>query len=74
MPESDSTVRINVVVDISTRSLQTIVHQAKTMAGRNEKGYYQVDTADKVGELISRFLKEMDFDTYAENPEKYDAM
>ena len=41
-----------------------VVKKAKEKAGRDEKGIYRVDTADKVGEMISCFLLEKDFEGY----------
>jgi len=67
MPESKQTVRINVVVEVTGESLRTIVEHVKNMRGRDEKGVYRVDTADKVGEMISRFLLEKDFESYVKN-------
>ncbi len=58
-------ITVNVNVDITTESLKAIVENAKEIAGRNEKGVYKVDTADKVSEMISKFLMENDFETYA---------
>ena len=66
-----NTVDVNVVLEIATEALQAIVENAKQIAGRNEKGHYMVDTADKTGEVISRFLMENDFTSYAKNPDSY---
>lgn len=63
------TVRVN--VDIPTEALKTIVQVAKQIVGPDEKGHFRVDTADKVGEMISRFLREKDFEQYVGNPENY---
>jgi len=52
---------------MTTRSLQTIVENAKKKVGRDEKGFYRVNTADKVSEMISRFLLEKDFESYVKN-------
>ncbi len=71
METSKDTIIINANIEITTRSLQTIVENAKNKAGRDEKGVYRVDTADKVSEMISRFLMEKDFDSYVENIELY---
>jgi hypothetical protein len=62
---------VNVNVEISTDALQAIVENAKKIAGTNENGFYDVDTADKVSEMISRFLSEKDFDAYVSNIENY---
>jgi hypothetical protein len=72
MNQSRDTIAVNVVVEITPESLQTIVAHAKRMVGRNEKGHYHVDTADKVSEMISRFLMEKDFETYVTDPNNYE--
>ncbi|MEZ4528326.1 MAG: hypothetical protein R2941_20625 [Desulfobacterales bacterium] len=69
MEREKETLVINATVEISAPALEAIVENAKAMAGRNEKGHYRVDTAGKVGEVISRFLSEKDFESYAQNPE-----
>ena len=71
MKGEKETLIINATVEISVDALGAIVENAKRMAGRNEKGWYRVDTAAKVGEMISRFLSEKDFESYAENPDNY---
>ncbi len=63
----DDMITVNVNVDITTEALKAIVENAKTIAGQNEKGVYKVDTADKVSEMISQFLMEKDFETYAKD-------
>ena len=70
-PSGNDTLAVNVVIEISPNALQAIVENAKRLTGRNEKGHYTVDTADKVGEMISRFLAENDFDGFVNDPEKY---
>ncbi len=65
------TVVVNANVTITAAALQAIVANAKANAPRNEKGYYQVDTADKVSEMISKFLLENDFEGFAGNPGNY---
>ncbi len=67
------TLVVNANVTITATALQAIVANAKANAPRNEKGYYQVDTADKVSEMISKFLLENDFDGFASNPENYES-
>jgi hypothetical protein len=62
-----NTIVVNANVEMTTRSLQTIVENAKKKVGRDEKGFYRVDTADKVSEMISRFLLEKDFESYVKN-------
>ena len=65
------TVVVNANVTITAAALQAIVANAKQNAPRNEKGYYQVDTADKVSEMISKFLLEHDFEGFASDPGNY---
>lgn len=64
-------VTVNVNVDLSSGALEAIVDNAKKLAGRNEKGHYKVDTADKVSEMISRFLLKNDFERFTGNIENY---
>ncbi len=71
MTESKDTIIVHANVEISTEALQAIVENAKKITGRDEKGRYRVDTADKVSEMISRFLLENDFETYVKNIENY---
>ena len=71
MHKQDNTIAVNVVIDLTPNALQAIVENAKRITGRNEKGHFKVDTADKVGEMISRFLIEKDFESYAQNPDSY---
>ena len=62
-------VRVNVAV--SALALKQIVARAKEMAGRDAKGHYRVDTADKVGEMITRFLEQQGFDRFVGDPGNY---
>lgn len=65
--ESKDLITVNVNVDITAETLKAIVENAKQLTGRDEKGVYKVDTADKVSEMISKFLMENDFETYAKD-------
>jgi hypothetical protein len=65
MDESRETIMVHVNVEITPVSLQAIVENAKMIAGRDEKGVYRVDTADKVSEMITKFLLEKDFESFA---------
>ncbi len=67
MSASKDTIIVNANIEMTARSLQTIVEKAKQKAGHDEKGFYRVDTADKVSEMISRFLLEKDFEGYVKN-------
>ena len=71
MPQSEDTIAVNVVVEMTTASLKAIVENAKRLSGRNEKGHYTVETADKVSKMISRFLLEKDFEDFVTNQENY---
>lgn len=74
MPEVDKDmIAVNAVVEMTTDSLQAIVRNAKAIAGRDAKGRYRVDTADKVGEMISRFLLQHDFEGFVQDIDNYRA-
>lgn len=62
---------VHVNVQISADALQAIVANAKKMAARNANGVYQVDTADQVSAMITRFLDEKDFDSFVKEAENY---
>ena len=70
MAEKDM-IDVNVVLKITTASLQAIVANAKKMVGRNAKGHYRVDTADMVSEMISVFLLKNDFEAFAKDSDNY---
>ena len=72
MPEDTrETIAVNAVVEMTAESLQAIVRNAKALAGRDASGRYQVDTADKVGEMISRFLRRHDFESFVQDIANY---
>ena len=71
MTESKKMITVHVNVDITVASLQTIVENVKRIAGRDKNGVYRVDTADKVSEMISRFLLDNDFEGYVKDIENY---
>ncbi|MCP4690526.1 MAG: hypothetical protein GY859_20895 [Desulfobacterales bacterium] len=71
MTETTDLITVHVNVEMTAASLQAIVENAKKMAGRDEKGYFRVDTADKVGELISRFLLEKNFESHVKDLTNY---
>ncbi len=68
------TILVRANVELTPKALQSIVQHAKDMAGTDEKGVYRVDTADKVGEMISKFLLEKDFESYVEERSNYYTM
>jgi hypothetical protein len=67
MEDPRPTLVINTTVEVTARSLEVIVAHSKEIAGCDEKGRYHVDTADRVGEMITRFLFEKDFESYVED-------
>ncbi|MBE9581371.1 MAG: hypothetical protein IMF18_07110 [Proteobacteria bacterium] len=71
MSESKDTMVVRANVEMTTASLQAIVQNAKNVAGRDEKGRYRVDTADKVSEMVSRFLLENDFENFVKNIDNF---
>ena len=71
MPEKKETLLVRANVEMTAASLQAIVENAKKISGPNEKGGYRVDTADKVSEMISRFLLENDFESFVKNFDNY---
>ncbi|MGB9500400.1 MAG: hypothetical protein ACKVE4_11810 [Dissulfuribacterales bacterium] len=71
MTDTGEMILINANIEISVTALQTIVGNTKKAVGRDAKGHYRVDTADKVSEMISRFLMEKDFEGYVNIPGNY---
>ena len=71
MSESEEKIAVNVNIDIAPLSITAIVENMKKIAGRDEKGIYRIDTADKVSEMISRFIQEKDFQSYVEDINNY---
>ena len=71
MNESRDMITVHVNVAITTAALQTIVENVKQLVGRDENGVYRVETADKVSEMISRFLFDNDFEDYVKNIANY---
>ncbi len=71
MSSDDNKLSIHVNVKISADALQAIVGNAKKAAVRDADGVYRVDTADQVSAVITRFLDEKDFESFAQNPDNY---
>lgn len=71
MPEEKDTLMVRANVEMTAASLQAIVENAKKVSGPDERGVYRVDTADKVSEMISRFLLENDFESFVKNVDNY---
>jgi hypothetical protein len=68
---NDELLKVNVNVELTARSLQTIVANAKKMNKADDRGIYRIDTADMVSDLITRFLQEKEFEKYVENSDLY---
>jgi hypothetical protein len=71
MSDAIDTIEVRANVIVTTASLKAIVENMKKMAGRDEKGHYRVDTADAVNKMISRFLLERDFESFARDESNY---
>ena len=72
MPSQEKeTLRIHVNIEISSYALKTIVANAKRLAPRAANGSYHIDTADKVSEMVTRFLEVHDFDSFVSNLDNY---
>jgi len=71
MTDEKDLIEIHANLKITTASLQIIVENCKKIAGRNEKGYYRVDTAGKLNAIISRFLLENNFEGYVRDIKNY---
>ncbi len=65
MTGQKDTLVINAKVEITAAALQAIVENAKKNTGCDPDGVYRVDTFGKVSQIISRFLFENDFESYA---------
>lgn len=71
MSTDKNLITVHVNVEIPTEALQSIVANVKALVGKNDKGHYQVDTADAVGKIIGKFINEHDFIAYAADPAHY---
>ena len=71
MTDQDNTMRVNVTIEISGETLNTIVQTAKEIVGRNEKGHYRIDTADLLEDLLSNFIRENGFKDYVADQNRY---
>ncbi len=65
------TLLINANIAVTPDTLKNIVANVKQIAGTDNTGFYHVDTADKVGEMISRFLLEKNFEEYVKDIKNY---
>ena len=64
-------ITINTHIKIPAAIIETVVKNAKQVAGADEKGRYHVDTAEKLNELISRFLEIKNFSEYVNDIRNY---
>ena len=71
MHDAVDTIEIHTNVIMTTESLKAIVQNMKRVSGKNEKGHYKVDTAEAVGQMISRFLLENDFEAFTKDESHY---
>ena len=63
--------RIHVNIEISSMALQAIVANAKRTATKGFNGAYHIDTADKVSEMVTRFLEKNDFEGFVSDIKNY---
>jgi len=63
---------VHINIKISATALQAIVANAKRTAPKSPDGTYRVDTADYVGNMVSRFLAERDFENFVMNIDNFD--
>ncbi len=71
MAGQKETITVHVNVEITTGALDSIVENVKKQAGLSDKGYYTVNTADTVSEMISRFLLDNDFESFTKDIDNY---
>jgi hypothetical protein len=69
--DNDDMVVINANLEISGGTLQKLVSTAKALRGPDGKGYYRIDTAALLSDMISRFLIDREFDAYIEDRRHY---
>ncbi len=67
MTDKKDTLVVSAKVEITATALKTIVENVKKNTGCDSDGVYRVDTAGKVSQVISRFLLENDFESYAKD-------
>ena len=63
MSDSKDTILVHANVEMTTASLEAIVSNAKKLSRK--------DTADLVGEMISKFLLGQDFEGYVKDIDNY---
>lgn len=68
---SNDLVTIHVNIDLTPSALSAIVSNVKEIFGKDANGRYKIDTADATSAMISRFLLEKDFESYAKEKSNY---
>jgi hypothetical protein len=68
---SSEIITINARIQIPAVILETVVKNAKLAAGADAKRIYRVDTAEKLNQLISDFLKTQEFFEYVKDVRNY---
>lgn len=68
---SKDAVLVNVNVEITADALKAIVKNTKKLYGKDKDGFYRIDTASKVGEMISVFLSKNDFESFVRDFKNY---
>ena len=71
MSGNSQLIRVHVNIELSAAALKAVVANAKKKAGADDDGHFRVDTADALAALISRFLREKDFDRFVEDMDNY---
>lgn len=71
MSENSQMIRVHVNIELSAAALKAVVANSKKKAGADGNGHFRVDTADALAALISRFLREREFDRFAEDMANY---
>jgi hypothetical protein len=72
MSDKKETMLIHANVEVTPESLRAVVENAKAMAGKDQRGVYRVDAADLVGQMISKFLLEKDFESFVKDGSNYE--
>jgi hypothetical protein len=72
--DKDDMVVINANLAISGSTLQKLVSAAKAFKGPDGRGYYRIDTADLLSDMISQFLIDREFDAYIEDRRHYETL
>jgi hypothetical protein len=71
MNKLKETITVRAQIEITPEALQAVVANAKALTGRDERGVYRVDTADKLSEMVTLFLRKHDFESFVKNIQNY---